>query len=280
MVLLLVSKEIEGEADFLKKLEQVKKLEIATMQEASVLVAFSSAIPDLFSEAGSGTYGKAESALLKYKTWKDWKEKGKENIQNKLAIVKTGLNEAVSSYRASDTPPHAAMLLSISESCGNLHNACDFISSSTESLEAYGMKTNRAYCLSTRLLEAYFQELSKVQAGVSDSFVTKDQNRLAATVWYSVSRTLDVMQEFQAVEFKGHTAISSEYIKFMVQNAPSSDTSSFSTKVKELEKSIAANKKSVDSALKASSTASSKADSAVKLVEAVAKRVSTLEARG
>lgn len=58
------------------------------------------------------------------------------------------------------------------------------------------------------------------------------------------------MNEFQALNFKIHPVILSTYVLFMVQNIPSSDTSAFNTKIKELEKYIVAVKKITDSALK------------------------------
>lgn len=115
VVLLLVSKEIEGKDDFLCKLEQVKKLEIASMRKASALVTFSSLIPDMYLEAESGTYGKIESSFIKFRAYKDWKEKGKKKIQKKLATVKEGLLQTVASYVKARTLVHGAMLLSIAK---------------------------------------------------------------------------------------------------------------------------------------------------------------------
>lgn len=111
-----------------------------------------------------------------------------------------------------------------------------------------------------------------------DRFVTKDPNQLTVTIWYSVSKTVEVMAKFQALEFKSHVAISNDYIKFMVQNVPSSNASSFNSKVKDLEMAITTNKQIADLALKASSVASIKANNVGEMVEVVTKRMATLEA--
>ena len=80
------------------------------------------------------------------------------------------------------------------------------------------MTTQKAWNLGTRLGEAYFRSLHKKRSGVSQSFNTKDITKIAAAVWFAVGHPLDSMEEFSNLEFKNHSVIAGEYIKFMVQN--------------------------------------------------------------
>ena len=159
VVCILVTKEIDGEIDFLKKLENVTKLNLNSLREATGMAAFSSPIPDLFTKAGGGLYGKNESAFSRYPSYQKWKESGKETIPEKLTSVKEGLLKAVTDYVPTDSPAHAIMTLSVSESCANLRAFCDFLTQTVESLESYGMPTQKAWNLGTRLGEAYFRAL-------------------------------------------------------------------------------------------------------------------------
>ena len=87
VVCILVTKEIDGESDFLKKLENVTKLNLNSLREATGMAAFSSPVPDLFTKAGGGLYGQNESAFSRYPSYQKWKESGKETIPEKLTSV-------------------------------------------------------------------------------------------------------------------------------------------------------------------------------------------------
>ena len=260
VVCILVTKEIDGKIDFLKKLENVTKLNLNSLREATGMAAFSSPVPDLFTKAGGGLYGKNESAFSRYPTFQKWKESGKETIPEKLTTVKEGLLKAVTDYVTTDSPAHAVMTLSISESCANLRSFCEFLTQTVESLESYGMTTQKAWNLGTRLGEAYFRSLHEKRSGVSQSFNTKDITKIAAAVWFAVGHTLDSMEEFSNLEFKNHSVIAGEYIKFMVQNNNKNEASTFETKFTALEDKVKAAKKDVETATKAITTVGNKVD--------------------
>ena len=274
---LLVANEIGGQTDFLNQLEHISKLKLSTVRDSIALLAFSAPAPSLFTDPGSGFFGREESAFSKFKTWKTWKENGKELIQEKVAIVKIGLMEAVKSYVDKESPAHPKMMLSIVESCSALHALCDFVSSETESLEGFGMPMDKAFRLTTRLLTAFFFKCSQARVGVLDSFGTMDLVNLAATVWFGVAKTLDITSDFAKYEYKNHPEIAGEYIKFIVQNTNSSEVSTFKATTDSLEKSLKATEKKVDSALKAASTSSSKATAIEKDLAKLDTRVKRLE---
>ena len=175
-----------------------------------------------------------------------------------MAIVKTGLMEAVKSYVDKDSPAHAIMMLSIVDSCAALHAQCVFLTTKKELLEGFGIPMDKAFRLTTWLYTAFFFKCSQAHIGVSDSFGTMDPINLAATVWFGVAKTLDITSNFAQYEYKNHPDIAGEYIKFIVQNSSSGGVSTFKATTVSLQQSVKATDKRVDSALKAASTASSK----------------------
>ena len=133
-----------------------------------------------------------------------------------------------------------------------------------ESLESYGMPTQKAWNLGTRLGKAYFWSLHKNRSGVSQSFDTKNISRIAAAVWFAVGHTLDEMAKFSALEFKNHSVISGEYIKFMVQNNNKNEVSTFETRFSALDDKVKAVKKDVETANKTATTVGNKLDTLTK----------------
>ena len=66
----------------------------------------------------------------------------------------------------------------------------------------------------------------------------KNPKRLAANVWLMVGRTHDAMQEFMVKDFKYHSAISGEYIKFIVENNNSDEISSYKASLNLVEQKL------------------------------------------
>ena len=95
---------------------------------------------------------------------------------------------------------------------------------------------------------------------MSQSFNTKNISKIAAAVWFGVGHTLDVMAEFSNLEFKNHSVISGEYIKFMVQNNNKNEVTTFETRFTGLEDKLKATKKDVDASTKAVATVGNKVD--------------------
>ena len=149
VVSLMVTKEIDGEDGFLKKLEEVRKLNLNSKPEATALVAFSSPVPDLFTQSGCGIYGCKECASSHFPKFFSWKEAGKEAIPHSIPVVKEGLINAINDFILSSSPVHKIMLLSMTESSSNLQALCEFLTSSTESLESFGLPTDQAWNLTT-----------------------------------------------------------------------------------------------------------------------------------
>ena len=72
------------------------------------------------------------------------------------------------------------------------------------------------------------------------------------------------MADFSNLEFKNHSVISGEYIKFMVQNNNKNEVSTFETRFSGLEDRVKAAKKEIETASKAVTTVGNKLDTLTK----------------
>ena len=68
------------------------------------------------------------------------------------------------------------------------------------------------------------------------------------------------MAEFSNLEFKNHSVISGEYIKFMVQNNNKNEASTFETRFTGLEDKLKAAKKEIEASSKSITTVGNKVD--------------------
>lgn len=99
------------------------------MNECSHVVALASPFPGLFSIAGRGYFGWDDSAFFMFKMWKDWEEKGKDNIPSEAVKVRIGLLQQIngryqisSQLQSSQSSRelHRISKLSVIESAANL----------------------------------------------------------------------------------------------------------------------------------------------------------------
>ena len=111
-----------------------------------------------------------------------------------------------------------------------------WITQSFENALASGLKDESAWNLTTKLGECVFQTLNEVRSGVKNSFDLKHPKNLAATIWLTVGRTHDAMELFIVKDFKNHSAISGEYIQFVVQNNNSDELPTYKASINCLEK--------------------------------------------
>ena len=82
----------------------------------------------------------------------------------------------------------------------------------------------------TKLGECVFRTIYEVRSGVSNSF-TNEPKQMASVIWLAVGRTHDAMEEFMLKDFKNHSSINGEFIKFMVQNNNSDEVTTYRTEL-------------------------------------------------
>eukprot|EP00980_Cylindrotheca_fusiformis_P030513 scaffold24935_cov93-Cylindrotheca_fusiformis.AAC.4 len=217
----LVFRMASGDQDFLKLTETINKLDLKTNRAAQAMLAFKSPVPDLFVDGSKASEiwtitAKDGSYFNRVKSFAEWK-----NLRHTLRKAATDV-ETTTKQRLYFTYPKANRIRSIYEQSITSSVAClidlaDFMDSVISDMQRFGMSEARGFALSTRLGDAFFRECHKVRAAVADDLEAKDPIKLATTLWFAVTQTLDVMNDFRQKHFKEHSAISSEYIQFIVQ---------------------------------------------------------------
>ena len=210
---ILVTREVNGEKDFFKKMQAVQKLDLANPQEGAALAAFKSAIPGLFTDSGKGMYGKNESAFSHFPNAKNWKNNC-DWISHTVTTVGAGLNLQINMNIPGSSPVNKLLKLAVSLSCAFLQKFISWITKSyDDSIEA-GLPVESAWGLTTKLVECVFRMLNESRP-VSDLFSFGNPKQLASTIWLTVEKTHDRIEEFMLKDFKNHSSISGEYIKFL-----------------------------------------------------------------
>ena len=260
---LLVANEVHGETgDYLKKLNTAQKSILKSPRETSALAAFNAAVPSLFTNSGKMFSSTHKSAFSRFPKSKTWTTDGCDRISLAITTVGSSLQDQIDMNVSTSDSVKILMKLSVSLSCAFLLRYITWITKSFEDALFSGLRDEVAWRLATTLGESVFRTLSKVRSGVSNSFDMKNPKRLAATVWLMVGRTHDAMQDFMVKDFKYHSAISGEYIKFMVENNNSDEISSYKESLNVLEQKFKELKTKTEKASKTAISALYKAKSA------------------
>eukprot|EP00980_Cylindrotheca_fusiformis_P004940 scaffold1051_cov119-Cylindrotheca_fusiformis.AAC.15 len=289
----MLFRHVGGDYNFLKTSETINKLDLKSNRAAQALVAFQSPIPELFNDPSRSDdvwtqTAKDRSYFSRFKTYSDWKA-GAVMIREKLGRVLTGTREQLNAKFPTSNRVKSLYELSLSESAFCLGNLLQFMEQTVGDMESFGMTPARAFALATRLGDAFFRECHKVRAAVADDLEAKNPRQVATALWYSVSKTLDVMMSFKG-SFKEHPTIAGEYIQFIVQNTVrdqsemglTSRLDTFDSKIKELEKSKSTAtdaKKTAEAAKKLADGHASKIANAAKDAKDALKAHDTLKAK-
>eukprot|EP00980_Cylindrotheca_fusiformis_P018325 scaffold5977_cov98-Cylindrotheca_fusiformis.AAC.2 len=249
-----------GDDNFLKLTETINKLDLKTNRAAQALLAFKSPVPDLFVDSSAAAQiwmiaARDGSYFNRVKSFAEWK---KLRIEIRKAATDV---ESTTKQRLYFTYPKASRIRSIYEQSISASVAClidlvEFMDSVIADMQHFGMSEARGFALATRLGHAFFRECHKVRAAVADDLEAKDPLKLATTLWFAVTQTLDVMNEFRRLHFKEHSAISSEYIQFIVQTTVRDESADgLADRIDDLERKIDDVEKAEKNAKEAKKTA-------------------------
>ena len=137
---------IDGYKEFAKKFKGAKEIGLADMNDNCTIVALTSPIPYLFTASGRGFYTWEESTFSCFPTWSSWVMCGKDINPTYIVTIQTGLVSSINNKFKWDSEMHR------------------FISMQIEA--------DAAWCLATRLGEAYFRKLHTSRVGVMSSINT------------------------------------------------------------------------------------------------------------
>eukprot|EP00980_Cylindrotheca_fusiformis_P027727 scaffold22529_cov73-Cylindrotheca_fusiformis.AAC.1 len=280
----LVFRMANGDPNFLKTTETINKLDLKSNRAAQALLAFSSPVPELFVDSANlesiwTITAKDKSYFNRVKTFAEWK-KLRSRIKDDCNTVEGSTRRQLRSMYPEVTPIRLLYENSIIESVSCLNSLVDYMDDVIVDLTHVGMSEARAFALATRLGDAFFRECHKVRAAVADDLEAKNHIKLATTLWYAVTKTLDVMMEFKRRHFREHPAIASEYVQFLVQATIRDESSDdVDDKVKEVEKMAKDAKKAADSTKTKMDAVQSKLAGAAKDAKDAVKAVDSLKSK-
>eukprot|EP00980_Cylindrotheca_fusiformis_P020090 scaffold7168_cov98-Cylindrotheca_fusiformis.AAC.2 len=208
----LVFRMANGDPNFLKTTETINKLDLKSNRAAQALLAFSSPVPELFVDSSSleniwSITAKDKSYFNRVKTFAEWK-KLRSAIKTHTNTVEGATKRRLRrSMYPELTPIRLLYENSIIESVGCLNALVDYMDDVINDMTHVGMSEARAFAMATRLGDAFFRECHKVRAAVADDLEAKNHVKLATTLWYAVTKTLDVMMDFKRRRFREHPAM-------------------------------------------------------------------------
>eukprot|EP00980_Cylindrotheca_fusiformis_P012379 scaffold3037_cov146-Cylindrotheca_fusiformis.AAC.2 len=249
----LVFRMSNGDPNFLKTTETINKLDLKSNRAAQALLAFSSPVPELFVDSANHENiwtitAKDKSYFNRVKTFSEWK-KLRSTIKDDCNIVEGSIRRQLRSMYPEVTPIRLLYENSIIESVACLNALVDYMDDVVIDLTHVGMSEARAFAMATRLGDAFFRECHKVRgAAVADDLEAKNHIKLATTLWFAVTKTIDVMMDFKRRHFREHPgAIASEYVQFLVQATIRDESNEDSDdKVKDVETISKDTKKTAD----------------------------------
>eukprot|EP00980_Cylindrotheca_fusiformis_P015382 scaffold4326_cov121-Cylindrotheca_fusiformis.AAC.4 len=280
----LVFRMANGDPNFLKTTETINKLDLKSNRAAQALLAFSSPVPELFVDSSSleniwSITAKDKSYFNRVKTFAEWK-KLRSAIKTHTNTVEGATKRRLRSMYPELTPIRLLYENSIIESVGCLNSLVDYMDDVINDMTHVGMSEAQAFAMATRLGDAFFRECHKVRAAVADDLEAKDHLKLATTLWYAVTKTLDVMMDFKRRRFREHPAIAAEYVQFLVQATIRDESADDADdQIKDVEKIAKDAKKSADSTKTKMDGVQSKLAGAAKDAKDALKAVESLKSK-
>ena len=239
----LIGAQIEGDSKILHTLTQLEKLSISDMRTAMAVNAFSSPIPTVYAKPKDKDketewdLSSQANPFTRYSSY-DKFEAAVDVLQEKADNCKTKVLARLYTQMPHHTKIRALYELSIAASANCFVSLNQFILGTMKTLRQNHFKPDEAYLLAARLALSFFDECQKVRADAQLDFDIKDDEALAASIWHTVTRTLDVQADFLAYNFKNHPVIASAYVRFVVESTRSPGDDKLGDQFKELKKSV------------------------------------------
>jgi hypothetical protein len=122
-------------------------------------------------------------------------------------------------------------------------------------------------------------EVAAPRNGVKHNFVTGRNDIIVKQIFWAVIRSHDIMARYKRMGLKNDPSVSSEYVKFLVMNTGMDAIDAIEKKQESLEVQVKSLTKEVKVADTKAASALNGADCVKSSVEALAKRVSSLESK-
>jgi hypothetical protein len=269
----------ETQAQMLQTMNNLKKLGLDSEYQATSLSAFQLEVPRLLhgTKNVGGYSATGESQLNNVPDVDAWNRgpgSMRKMIDRKLPGIRASFRSVIGNNLRMNSLLYSMAIEALERSILWIINLCSWIDRAFENAYTVSrMSKKKSWSLITQLVRRVFSEMFVMRMGTVRAMVAADRKAMCSGVLWSVFRTLDKMNEFDAVNFEDHPAIASEHIKFLACNSGfdmletlEKDVVSLKSEGKEIERKVAA-------AVKKSDTASNASDTNRKAIFDLGKRV-------
>jgi uncharacterized protein YneF (UPF0154 family) len=122
-------------------------------------------------------------------------------------------------------------------------------------------------------------EVAAPRNGVKQNFVTGRNDIIAQQIFWAVIWSHYIMAQFKDKSFKNDPSVSAEYVKFLIMNTGMDLVDQLVKQVGILEEKVSSMQKDLKSADTKAQTASNNVSSALKAIDVLNKKVSSLAAK-
>jgi hypothetical protein len=194
--------------------------------------------------------------------WNQGPSSMRKMIDRKLPGIRASFRSVIGNNLRVNSLLYALAVEALERSISWIINLCSWIDRAFENAHTVSRMTRaKSWSLITQLVRRVFSELFVMRMGTVRAMVARDRKAMCAGVLWSVFRTLDKMDEFDAANFEDHPAIASEHIKFLACNSGfdmleslEKDVVGLKTEAKEIDRKVSAAVKKADTAANASDT--------------------------
>ena len=167
----------------------------------------------------SGYSATGESQLKNLPTVEKWNHGPgslRKMIDRKLPGIRSSFRSVIGNNLRLNSLLFCLAVEALERSISWIINLCSWIDRAFENAHTVSRMTKaKSWSLITQLVRRVFSELFVMRMGAVRAMVARDRKAMCAGVLWSVFRTLDKMDDFDAANFEDHPAIASEHIKFL-----------------------------------------------------------------
>jgi hypothetical protein len=223
-----------------------------------------------------------KSFFNRVKSYKDWDAPHtgyRARLKYDMKSFDLAHTQLVLNHTIPSSPLQAKASLSQTYSISWIEEFIIFIDDTYSELMQANFLAARGWSLITWLACRILIEVSAPRNGVKQTFTMGRNDLIAKHIFWLVLQSHDIMAKFKDQSFKNDACVSSEYVKFPVMNTGMDLVDQLVKRRTTLEELVKALLKGTKVAESKSSTASNGVSTLTKMVEALVKRVTSLEAK-
>ena len=274
----LIGEEI---TDRLKKLVKIKLTDIG---QYIAMESFKKPMPRFFSGNKpivlSDIVGSDESHFKGIPDFDSW-DRTHVGLKARLEMSTEEFRESqmskINNLMTTSNPMHALATASVSDSCSFILLLITFIDNTYRDYKRAKFSPKKAWHITTLLSKKLINKIYQPRIGVGETFYGGHPRDIGKAIFYASLKSLDMMSNIRETGMANDPSISSELVKYLAMNTEFDTIIRLKEENGQLKKEMIDLKKDLKEAQKAASTIGNKSDSLKSSLEALTRRVKTLE---